>query len=70
MSTTNDRTAQQQNPTDDDLNQDQDQQQTDDAGSGELGTGGENDDAPASGYMKFNPRKYDRILGDMLDLTK
>ena len=25
---------------------------------------------PASGYMKFNPRKYDRILGDMLDLTK
>lgn len=23
---------------------------------------------PASGYMKFKPRKYDRILGDMLDL--
>ena len=23
---------------------------------------------PASGYMKFNPRKYDRILGDMLVL--
>ncbi len=70
MSTTNDRTAQQQNPTDDDLNQDQDQQQTDDAGSGELGTGGEMTFTPASGYMKFNPRKYDRILGDMLDLTK
>ena len=23
---------------------------------------------PVSGYMKFKPRKYDRILGDMLDL--
>lgn len=23
---------------------------------------------PASGYMKFNPRKWDRILGDMLEL--
>lgn len=23
---------------------------------------------PASGYMKFNPRKYDRVLGDMLKL--
>ena len=57
MSTTNDRTAQQQNPTDDDLNQDQDQQQTDDAGSGELGTGGENDGAPggSSGSEDSNP---------------
>ena len=25
---------------------------------------------PASGYMKFRPCKYDRILGDMLDLKK
>lgn len=25
---------------------------------------------PASGYMKFSRRKYDRILGDMLDLSK
>lgn len=25
---------------------------------------------PASGYMKFSKRKYDRILGDMLDLNK
>lgn len=25
---------------------------------------------PASGYMKFSERKYDRILGDMLDLNK
>lgn len=25
---------------------------------------------PASGYMKFSQRKYDRILGDMLDLNK
>ncbi len=42
MSTTNDRTA---------------QQQTDDAGSGELGTGGENDDAPggSSGSEDSNP---------------
>lgn len=23
---------------------------------------------PASGYMRFSPRRYDRILGDMLDL--
>ena len=25
---------------------------------------------PASGYMKFKPAKYDRIIGDMLDLKK
>lgn len=25
---------------------------------------------PASGYMKFSNRKYDRILGNMLDLSK
>lgn len=25
---------------------------------------------PASGYMKFSKRKYDRILGDMLDLKQ
>ena len=25
---------------------------------------------PASGYMKFKPRNYDRILGDMLNLNK
>jgi len=24
---------------------------------------------PASGYMKFNPRKWDRIFGDMLELN-